>query len=189
MPAPQPENDEGMRPPERFETRRLVIRKPVMEDAEAIYAEYATDPSVTRFLTWQPHRTLLDSQACIARWRDEWAAGRSFPFVIAEWATEKHPIGAIHLHPQGHMVGFGYLLGVRYHNRGYLTETLSALVEWVLAQPGIYRAFAVCDVENTASARVMEKAGLRLEGKLHRYIVHPNISSEPRDAYVYAKVK
>ena len=45
---------------------------------------------------------------------------------------------------------------------------------------------ATCDAENNASARAMEKAGLTREGMLRRYIVHPNVSSEPRDSYMYA---
>jgi RimJ/RimL family protein N-acetyltransferase len=47
----------------------------------------------------------------------------------------------------------------------------------------------VCDVDNIASARVMEKAGLTLEGRLRRWLVHPNISDEPRDCLGYARVR
>ena len=47
----------------------------------------------------------------------------------------------------------------------------------------------VCDVENKASARVMEKAGLEREGMLRHWIIHPNISCKPRDWLSYAKVR
>ena len=46
--------------------------------------------------------------------------------------------------------------------------------------------WATCDVDNLASARVLEKAGFEREGRLHNWIVHPNIGPEPRDCYVYA---
>jgi ribosomal-protein-alanine N-acetyltransferase len=49
--------------------------------------------------------------------------------------------------------------------------------------------WAVCDVENVASARVLEKAGLLWEGTLRRYILHPNVSPEPRDAHLYARTR
>jgi len=42
---------------------------------------------------------------------------------------------------------------------------------------------------DTASARVLEKLGMSREGVLRRWIIHPNISAEPRDCYVYAKVR
>jgi len=61
--------------------------------------------------------------------------------------------------------------------------------DYVLAQPAMYRVWAVCDVDNTASARVMEKIGMMREGLMRRGVLHPNISSEPRDCWVYAKVK
>ena len=41
------------------------------------------------------------------------------------------------------------------------------------------------DVENTALARVLEKVGMAREGILRRYIIHPNISSEPRNCFMY----
>ena len=51
------------------------------------------------------------------------------------------------------------------------------------------RVWAVCDVDNTASARVMEKIGMTREGLMRRGVLHPNSSSEPRDCWLYAKVK
>jgi ribosomal-protein-alanine N-acetyltransferase len=53
----------------------------------------------------------------------------------------------------------------------------------------VYRIWATCDTDNVASARVLEKAGLRREGTLHRWSVKPNIGPEPRDAFVFAKVR
>jgi hypothetical protein len=48
---------------------------------------------------------------------------------------------------------------------------------------------AFCDVKNTASARVLEKLGMLRESLLRRWIIHPNISPEPGDCYVYAKAR
>jgi len=70
-----------------------------------------------------------------------------------------------------------------------MPEAAQAVVEWALAQPSIYRVWAVCDVDNLASARVLEKIGMQREGLLHRHIIHPNISAAPRDCWCFAKVK
>jgi len=56
-------------------------------------------------------------------------------------------------------------------------------------EPDIYRVFATCDVDNPASAKVMEKAGMKYEGLLRRYMIHPNVSEEPRDCLMYARVR
>ena len=58
-----------------------------------------------------------------------------------------------------------------------------------LGHPTIYRMAATCDVENKASARALEKSGFSREGLLRRYIIHPNISPEPRDSLLYALTK
>jgi [ribosomal protein S5]-alanine N-acetyltransferase len=67
-----------------------------------------------------------------------------------------------------------------------MTEALSEVAGWAMRQHDIRRIGAVCDVDNPASARVMEKAGLAREGILRRWLVHPNISPEPRDCFSYA---
>ncbi len=90
---------------------------------------------------------------------------------------------------EGHRADFGYVLGRAHWGLGYMSEALGTLVAWALSLPEIRRAQAFCDIDNHASARVMEKAGMRFEGVLHRWSVHPNISPEPRDCRVYAKVR
>ena len=92
-------------------------------------------------------------------------------------------------HIKGSTVGIGYVIGRAYWGRGFVPEAVRAVVDWVLSQPSIYRVCADCDVENTASIRVMEKVGMQREGVLRRFIIHPNISDEPRDCFLYAIVK
>src|SRR5258707_1279376 len=57
-----------------------------------------------------------------------------------------------------------YVLARSYWGQGLMTEALAWLVDWALKQPAIRRAWAMCDVDNPNSARVMEKAGMQREG-------------------------
>ena len=70
-----------------------------------------------------------------------------------------------------------------------MTETLSEVAVWALHQPSIFRIGAVCDVDNIGSARVLEKSGFVREGVLQRWLVHPNVSGEPRDCYSYGRAR
>ncbi|MCI0650822.1 MAG: GNAT family N-acetyltransferase [Planctomycetes bacterium] len=70
-----------------------------------------------------------------------------------------------------------------------MPEALRPLVEWALGQVAIHRVWAFCDVDNLASARVLEKLGMEREGILRRWFVHPNVSAFPRDCYSYSLVK
>jgi hypothetical protein len=88
-----------------------------------------------------------------------------------------------------HRLEFGYVLARPWWGQGLMTEALTEIVHWALRQPSVFRIGAVCDVENTGSARVMAKAGLIQEGRLRRWLVHPNVSDEPRDCFSYARVR
>lgn len=175
-------------PPETIETERLILRVPVMEDAVAVLEAYGQDPEVTRYLVWKPLQSLEEAETAIRNRLEGWRKGTSFSWtmVLKEGGALA---GTISLRSQGPRLNMGFVVARPYWGRGYTTEAARPLVEWALSQPGVYRVSAVCDTENLASARVLEKIGMRLEGTLRRWDVHPNISSEPRDCLCYAAVK
>ena len=169
-------------------TPRLVLRPPRADDAPLIFERWAQDPEVTRYLTWRPHTSVAETTAfvqnCIAAWRD----GTGYPWVITA-AADGPPIGMIDLRPAGHQASFGYLLARSAWGHGYMTEAAREVVARALAEPTVWRVWAVCDVDNLASARVLERVGLEYEGTLRRAMLHPNLSPEPRDAQLYASVR
>lgn len=175
--------------PALIETPHLVLRLPALTDAPAIYETYARDPEVTRYLIWRPHRSRADTEEFLRAHLARAATGsEEFSWVLT-LKENSQLVGMIALHPGAYRVGIGYVLGRAYWGRGLMTEAARALVDLALAQPDIFRVWAVCDVENLASARVMEKAGLTREGVLRRWSLHPNVSQEPRDCLCYAKVR
>jgi [ribosomal protein S5]-alanine N-acetyltransferase len=175
--------------PDRIETRHLRLRRPLPSDAPQIFRDYAQDPEVTRFMIWPPHRELAETEAFLMDCERWWREGGRYPYAVAFKNEPRVPIGMIEMRIDGHRADFGYVLARRYWNRGLMTEALSALVNWALAQPAIYRAQAFCDIDNHASARVMEKAGLEFEGILRRWLVHSNIAPAPRDCRIYSRVR
>jgi RimJ/RimL family protein N-acetyltransferase len=168
-------------------TERLVLRAAQLDDAEAIFAEYAADPAVTRFLLWRLHTSVEGVRDFLRGAIAGMAEGRELHWVLTR-AEERRPIGAIGCTFQAFRAELGYVLGRAYWGRGYMSEALRAVVGAMLARDGIHRVWAVCDVENVASARVLEKAGLAREGLLRRWSLHPNVSDVPRDCYVYAAI-
>ncbi|HXG52882.1 MAG TPA: GNAT family N-acetyltransferase [candidate division Zixibacteria bacterium] len=175
-------------PPDSFQTERLELRKPVMEDAEVIFEAYARDPEVTRYLTWRPNRSVEETREFLRDCLAAWSERRSFHWVIVR-RRDRRLMGMVTARVDKHKWELGYVLARPYWGRGYMTEAVKAVVAWAMAQPEIYRVWSVCDVDNPASARVMEKVGMKREGRLLRWSVHPNISPEPRDSYCYSIVK
>jgi RimJ/RimL family protein N-acetyltransferase len=174
--------------PDSFQTARLVLRPIAHADADAIFDGYAQDPEVIRFLIWRPHRSRSDTHAYIDRCiatsaevaRTLVLVGREDGAVRGCFALRRHA---------PHCLDCGYVLARRCWGQGLMTETLSEVANWALCQPSVFRIGAVCDVENTGSARVMEKSGLSREGLLRRWLVPPNVSDEPRDCFSYARVR
>ena len=177
-----------MKPPATIETRRLRLRSPVIEDAETIFTTYAQDAEVTRYLTFRPHQTPNDTREFLRRCAAGWAGDGPFTWIITV-REDGRLAGAIDIRPQGSRVELGYVLGRADWGRGFMTEVVRAVSDWALAQPDVHRVWAVCDVDNRASARVLEKVGMLREGRLRRWSVHPNVSATPRDCWCYALVK
>ncbi len=171
--------------PDSFETARLILRPVARGDARAIFTGYAQDPEVVRFVMWRPHHGLADTEAYIAACLSTPAdKSRSYALIAREGGQL---LGNFALRrPDLHRLDCGYVLARQYWGHGLMTEVLSLAVRWAMRQNDIWRIGAVCDVENLASARVMEKAGLAREGIRRRWLVHPNISGEPRDCFSYA---
>ena len=177
-----------MKPPELLETQRLLLRVPILDDTNAVFRKYAQDAEVTKYLVWRPHENIDETrefmQRCVQCWEDESA----FPWVIIR-KSDNELLGMIEMRIDGFRADFGYVIARQYWGNGYVPEVAKTVIEWTLKQESIFRVWVVCDLENPASARVMEKIGMQKEGILRRFVLHPNISSEPRDCYCYSIVK
>ena len=177
-----------MKAPEIILTERLLLRRAGQEDAPAVFNGYAQDLEVTRYLTWKPNESIQETEQFLSACEELWRAGKDFAYAVTLKENEAL-VGMFAIHPMHMKIEVGYALARPHWGKGYMTEVLSAVIDWALAQPDIFRVQAFCDIDNLGSARVMEKAGMAREGLLRRYVLHPNISDEPRDAFMYAIVK
>ena len=176
-----------MLPTEWF-TPRLAMRPPRFEDADAILAGWASDPIVTRFLTWRPHHDVQQTREFIECCRKGWQGAGPAVWLITRFG-EGTPIGTIELRVSHQGAEMGYALARAAWGNGMMTEIVQTLTQMALHEIPVARVAAVCDVENTASARVLDKAGMLREGRLRRCLVHVNISDQPRDVYLYARTR
>ena len=174
--------------PDEIETGRLRLRRPTIEDAPAIFHGYAQDPAVVRHVMWRPHRSIDDTNDFLRTVLQRLQHGKEQSWGITLEGDDRL-IGMIAVRPNGFKHDIGYVLAQPHWGRGITTEAARAVVDLSLSDPQVRRVWAVCDVENTASARVMEKVGMTLEGVLRRWVTHPNISPDPRDALCYSLVR
>lgn len=176
-----------MNAPERVETARLLLRRPQTHDAEAIFARYASDPEVIRYLSWPAHRSLEHTRAFLhasdAEW-EQWPAG---PYLI-ESRSDLRLLGATGLSfTTPEIAVTGYVLARDAWGYGYATEALNAVIA-VARNVGVRSLYASCHAAHRASAHVLEKCGFTLESVLPAHSEFPNLGTgHPEDTLRYVR--
>lgn len=153
---------------QRIETARMILRRFRTEDAEDMYANWASDPEVTRFLTWPPHANVDVTRSKIEEWVQKYEDDGFY-----NWAMELKETGrvignisVVKLNEKTEAADIGYCMSRAYWGRGFMPEALKAVMDYLFDVVGLNRVAACHDANNPKSGRVMEKAGMKLEGVL-----------------------
>jgi ribosomal-protein-alanine N-acetyltransferase len=167
---------------------RLVLRRPGPADAASILDRYAADPAVTKFLSWPRHRTVEDSHAFVHCSDEVWSATLAGPYLV--WDRKGELLGSTGLNVETPWrAATGFVLARAAWGQGYATEVAAAMVA-LAALIGLARLYALCHVENRASARVLQKTGFTFEGVLHSHTTFPNLDpTRPCDVECWAHVQ
>jgi ribosomal-protein-alanine N-acetyltransferase len=155
-------------PPLILRTPRLVLREFTAADAAATFA-YENDPRYLRFY----ERTEVTERQCHALiyqfilWQGEQPRGKAqLAITLADTGELIGNVGVRRETPDEPMADMGFELNPDHWGRGYATEAARAVVDLGFGEWGLQRIHAHCVSENTASARVLERVGLRLEARL-----------------------
>ncbi len=151
---------------QQIETHRLILRRYRIEDAEDMFNNWASDPEVTKFLTWPPHQSVDVTRWLVNDWISHYDDGGFFQWAIElkETGSVIGSIGVVRLEEAIGEAEIGYCLGRAFWGQGIMPEALRAVADYLFDTAGIDRICAGHDVRNPNSGRVMEKAGLKKEG-------------------------
>ena len=153
-----------------IETERLILRRCVLEDAAFMYRDWASDPEVTKYLTWPTHTCVEDSRAILQEWVKEYEKNSFYLWAIEPKGLGQ-PIGSIsvvEISEEANWVEIGYCIGRNWWRRGYVSEALKALVAFFFEEVGVGRIQARHDPRNVGSGAVMRKCGMVCDGTLRR---------------------
>ena len=174
--------------PERLCTARLQLRRPATPDAAEILTRYAGDPEVTRFVAWPRHRSVADSLAFVVWSDDVWSTQGAGPYLVLDGSGRLVGSTGLDLETR-EQASTGYVLARDAWGLGYATELASEMVR-LADVAGLHRLYALCHPANRASARVLEKAGLRFEGILPRHAAFPQLETgQPADVECWARTR
>jgi [ribosomal protein S5]-alanine N-acetyltransferase len=176
-----------MKAPEFIETERLNLRRPLLSDAETIFARYASDPDVTRYLRWPRHKSIEQTRGFLSLSDDAWEKSPGGPYIIEsrESGTVLGSAGFGFETP--FRAAVGYVFAKDAWGRGYSTEALRALTA-VSPEIGVRYLYACCHPDHKVSGRVLEKCGFVLEGTLQHHSEFPNLEGiGPKDVLCYSR--
>ena len=154
----------------RMETARLILRPFVKEDAPAMYRNWASDPEVTKFLSWPTYKTVDTAYEILNIWVPQY---RDDTFY--QWAIELKEIGevigsisVVNFDERVDMAEIGFCVGRSWWGQGMMTEAFQAVIDFLFGEVGVQRIEAGHDPNNPASGAVQRKCGLKYEGTLRR---------------------
>ena len=139
-------------------TERLRLRYITEADTQRIFDCWASDPEVTRYMTWTAHETAETTKGYMRYVLDEYKKADCYRWGIEISATGEL-IGMIDV--VGYEEGspaVGYCSGRAYWGKGYMTEALKAVCAY-LFEEGYDRILIEAADENIGSNRVIQKAG------------------------------
>jgi len=149
-----------------LETKRLILRPTSMNDAEQMYAGWASDPEVTKYMTWQPHADIEVTKAILAEWAKESERPDYYHWgiVLKETGLIAGTCGTLGVNEKHQSAELGYCLSRTYWGKGYMSEAVAAMIGHLFNTVGLNRISSFHYPENIASGRVMEKCGMTFEG-------------------------
>lgn len=143
---------------DELSTERLTLRKLNKGDADFIFNNWANDPEVTKYMTWNAHKSIEDTKQILDLWLKEYKEPKTIRYgIVLKESNEL--IGAIDVvdYIDNNPV-VGYCLSRKYWNHGYMTEACKAVVDYLFVI-GYKTVLIEADERNIGSNRVIEKVG------------------------------
>lgn len=153
-----------------LETERLRLRRFRQEDAASCLRNWAADEAVFRFISQTP-MSEADIRTFLAGADEAYASPTTYYWAI-EQKDAQGVIGEIFVDDfseRNSWCEVDYKLGPAFWARGYAAEALRAVTAYLFNEVGFHRVQAKCSVCNTASERVLQKAGMCREGILREF--------------------
>lgn len=153
-----------------LETDRLILRKFVIDDVEAMYHNWASKDEVTKFLPWPTHSDVEITRAVLSGWIDDYNKADCYNWAIELKETGEviGNISVVHIKENIECTEIGYCMGTKWWGLGIMPEAGKEVVRYLFEEVGFNKITAKHDKNNPKSGRVMQKIGMTYEGILRK---------------------
>jgi len=155
----------------RLETKRLILRKITTEDKTDLF-DLLTNSQIDKKMIWDHLNEMDEINEYINEINISYENNRPSCFGIELKETKKliGVINFINYKEEFHTLETHYMLLPKHHSKGITTEALLKIIKFVFAKTDINRIEAFCLKMNRAAGKVLDKAGMHLEGVLREKI-------------------
>lgn len=153
-----------------IDTKRLYLKRINIEDSLQMYENIASDDRVSRYMSWDSFKTLSDVENWLTEWQEEYKKNDTYYWGIF-LKSSNELIGTVYLLTEDSIARVGsisYCLGYNYWGNGYVCETIKSIIDFAFTKIGFNRIEAYHAKSNIQSARVLQKAGMKMEGTLRQ---------------------
>lgn len=171
-----------------LETERLILRKIKNDDYHMAYKNWCSSETVDKYVLWKKHENENVTKELYDKWISEYN-DKTYRWII-ELKNNKEVVGTIDISNkflESSTCEVGYCLSDKYWNLGIMTEALKEIIRFLFEECNCEVVWAEYLENNPASGKVMQKCGMKYEGKLRKRIVDKN--NIRNDLIVYSILK
>lgn len=160
----------------KIETERLILRKFKKSDYVDFFNNVGSDEEVTKYVVWNKHKGQDVTKRAIEKWVDNYKNDYTYKWAVV-FKENNQVIGSIdcvNVDVKNETCEMGYVYSSKYWNKGYATETLKAVIDYLMNNEGFHTIYAEHLSLNPASGKVMLKSGMLFEGVLKNRMIDKN---------------
>ena len=173
---------------QKIETARLILREFNIDDVTDAYNNFYSNPKIAMYMQFDAHTDIAQTKEYLNNFFAGYKNSDFYRWAISLKSDNK-VIGSIGftIHNERDSVAdLSYALSETFWNQGIITEALKVILQYGLLKVGINRIEAFHSIDNPASGKVMQKAGMKYEGHLRqKYKSHKGFE----DCDLYAILK
>ena len=138
-------------------TERLILRRFKVSDNIDMYNNWANDERVTKYLTWQPHKSADATKDLLDIWCNEYLKPDYYQWAIEMDGKVIGSICVVRSSEKDEYAELGYCIGFDYWNKGIMSEAVTSVTDFLFSEIGYNRISISHATKNISSGKVAQK--------------------------------
>ncbi|USS90477.1 GNAT family N-acetyltransferase [Fructilactobacillus carniphilus] len=155
---------------QKLTSERLILRPLQESDTAMMFYNWASDPRVTKYLTWPAHESIEMTKESL-KIRQPWYQQPDYydwGIVLKENGELIGTVSVVNQDQHVKLMEFGFCIGHDWWGNGYTPEAVKLVIAYLFQNSDVNRIEIIHDRRNVNSGKVIKKCGLTYEGTLRQ---------------------